>query len=107
MLHVDSHLQRRRRKRGPMTEQKRKRGRPPGSVKRPKSERQLDAVESKIVDHMDAIVSVMVDHAMKGDVKIGQYLINRVLGKPTEKSEITQKGEQTIKVEYVEDWRNQ
>lgn len=92
---------------GALTEQKRKRGRPPGSVKRPKSERQLNAVEAKIVDNMDGIVSMMVDRALSGDVKIGQYLINRILGRPTEKSEITTKGEQTIKVEYVEDWRNQ
>lgn len=85
---------------------KKKRGRPPGSVKRPKPEQQLTQFESKIADNLDAIVGVMVDHALSGDVAIGKYLIDRVAGRPTEKSVITTKGEQTIKVEYVEDWRN-
>lgn len=88
-------------------QQKRKRGRPVGSVKRPKPEMQLNDVETKIVNNMDGLVSMMIDRAMSGDVKVAQYLLNRVLGRPSEKSEITTRGEQTIKVEFVDDWRNQ
>lgn len=90
-----------------MTEVKRKRGRPPGSVKRPTPEVQFNNFEKKIVDNLDGIVTKMVDRALGGDVAIGKYLIDRVAGRPTEKSVIETKGEQTIKVEYVEDWRNQ
>jgi len=89
-----------------MSEEKRKRGRPPGSVKRPKPEVQFNGFEKKIVSNLDDIVSMMVDRALSGDTAIAKYLIDRVAGRPTEKSVIETKGEQTIKVEYVEDWRN-
>lgn len=86
----------------------RKRGRPPGSTNKPKAEDAPASAERRIAHRMDDLVDALLDAATeRGDVKTAQYLINRVLGKPTEKAEVTTKGEQTIKVEYVEDWRNQ
>jgi uncharacterized protein YggE len=89
-------------------EPKRGRGRPPGSTNKPKAESSLASGEEKIVKRVDDLLDVLINAAVQNqDVKAAQYLINRIYGRPTEKSEITTKGEQTIKVEYVDDWRSQ
>lgn len=85
-----------------------RRGRPPGTKNRPKEAIAEANGESKIARRVDDLLDVLINAAvLNQDVKTAQYLINRVYGRPTEKSEVTTKGEQTIKVEYVEDWRNQ
>jgi hypothetical protein len=89
-------------------EPKRGRGRPPGSTNKPKAEPSLASGEEKILKRVDDLIDVVLDDAiLNQNVKSATYLINRIYGRPTEKSEITTKGEQTIKVEYVDDWRNQ
>lgn len=89
-------------------QQKRPRGRPPGSANKPKSDNPEAAGEAKIARRVNDLLDVLINAAVVNqDVKTAQYLINRIYGRPTEKSEVTTKGEQTIKVEYVEDWRNQ
>lgn len=91
-----------------MDQPKRGRGRPPGSQNKPKPEVTQSSGEEKILKRADDLIDVLITAAVKNqDVKTAMYLINRAYGKPAERAEITTKGEQTIRVEYVEDWRNQ
>jgi hypothetical protein len=86
-----------------------RRGRPPGSTNKSKQtpEAKLASGEQKIVARADDLFDVLLNAACDNqDVKVAKYLIDRIYGRPTDKSEIVTKGEQTIKVEYVEDWRN-
>ncbi len=89
-------------------ETQRKRGRPPGSTNKVRAESAPQAAEEKIAGRLDDVLDVLLDAATEDrDIKVAMYLVNRVLGRPTEKQEVVTKGEQTIKVEYVEDGRNQ
>lgn len=91
-----------------MTDTPRKRGRPPGSPnKRPKPTMDLsNPAEARIAKNLDAVVDSLVDAAVvKGDVSAAKYLIDRLLGKATERVDIQQQTEQRIVVEYPDDWR--
>lgn len=84
-----------------------RRGRPPGSTNKVKPDAALAPPEARIADRTADLIDVLLDKAIdERDDKVAIYLLNRVLGKPTDRSEVLTKGEQTIKVEYVEDWRN-
>lgn len=94
-----------------MTDQPRRRGRPPGSKNRAKlapvpEGQEFEAAQNMVVRELPRLIEVLVDSALDDrNVDSAKYLINRALGKPTEKSEITAEIDQRIEIEYVNDWR--
>jgi len=62
----------------------------PGAGRKPRSEkfaRPIAAAEKRIADHLPKLIDNMIEQADAGDYKANEYLINRIMGKPTERHE--------------------
>jgi hypothetical protein len=95
-----------------MEEQPRRRGRPKGSKNKPKPtgkelvKRRYETVEEQITANLPSLIDVMLEAAVvDGDVNVAKYLLDRILGKPTERQEVSS-GEQKVVVEIKDDWRS-
>lgn len=63
-----------------------------GSGRKPTRERfaaQVAKAEKQIADKLPAIIEDQLRAALDGDVKAGQYLIDRILGKPIAVQEVS------------------
>lgn len=87
-------------------------GRPKGSKNKPKptgrqrTQGSFASAEEAITANLPALVDVMIKSAVEdGDITSAKYLIDRLLGRTTERKEISG-GEQRIIIETKEDWRS-
>ncbi|MGE3913692.1 MAG: hypothetical protein AB7K36_30365 [Chloroflexota bacterium] len=95
-----------------MAETERRRGRPKGTKNKPKptakevAKGKFSTADEKISANLPALLDVMIERAVvDGDVACAKYLIDRVLGKATERQEISQE-EQKVVIEIKDDWRS-
>jgi hypothetical protein len=82
----------------------------PGAGRKPKAEKYqtpIQAAEQRIADRLPELIDRMFDLSKEGDRDATVYLINRVMGKPTERVEAETNNNSTLEVVYVNDWRNQ
>lgn len=97
----------------------------PGAGRKPKTElydKQIRAAEKRVADHLPALVDNLLRLAMgvtvedvdvatgevmvykkAPDYKANEYLINRIMGKPTERTENEQVGPLELLITYADD----
>ena len=85
-------------------------GRPKGSKNKKKAvgreliKGKYETAQERIAANLPSLIDVMIERAVvDGDVSCAKYLIDRILGKATERQEIV--GDNKVTIEIQDDWR--
>ena len=80
-------------------------GRKKGPAKQ-SDETAIEAVRAQIRGHLPEIVATLLGQSQAGSVKASIYLVDRLMGRPTQPVNLGGQPGNPVALEYVNDWRH-